>query len=46
MGDGYVFYPFFSCPHELASTWTHGRSDGLPTSLVVAKCTHWGGAYE
>jgi hypothetical protein len=40
MVDRHVFGPSFSCPRELNSTWTHGRLDGLPTSLVVAKCTH------
>ncbi len=28
------FRQFFSCFHELASTWTHGRLSGLPTLLL------------
>ncbi len=46
VGDKPIFGPSFPCPHELASTWTHGRSNGLPTLLGTTKCTHQGGAYK
>jgi len=40
MGDKLIFGPSFSCLHELASIWTHGRLSGLPMSLVAIKYTH------